>query len=321
MKVSYSLNGQKLDSDHMRVIVGSTHYTGLSPVVNTLQVKGRHGVVVDSLVPRLDAPELTLKVAAWGGDSDSRMARFRSLCLLTPGLTIGRTEETDDGLSRDMLTRAVCTSCEPDDEDERPFQDLRRMTAVFSLPDAFWRSDGYLRQELALTGGRLLRGEIKLPSGGYWTRWAGEANNSKSLMADFFTMWMGEPNNSPSILFDRLPAGWLSDAPIGDMIMRFPAVTSLTVRDPASGTSVTWSGTRENGKPWLYINVSERAAWTSASDSAWSGVGTDVSTNLDYEGEWLEIHPSISAGEYALNIKTTGVSSGSIVVRFRQSWQ
>ena len=191
MKVSYSLNGQKLDSDHMRVIVGSTHYTGLSPVVNTLQVKGRHGVVVDSLVPRLDAPELTLKVAAWGGDSDSRMARFRSLCLLTPGLTIGRTEETDDGLSRDMLTRAVCTSCEPDDEDERPFQDLRRMTAVFSLPDAFWRSDGYLRQEFALTGGRLLRGEIKLPSGGYWTRWAGEANNSESLMADFFTMWMG----------------------------------------------------------------------------------------------------------------------------------
>lgn len=34
----------------------------------------------------------------------------------------------------------------------------------------------------------------------YWTRWAGERNNSPSLLADFYTYWTGAPNNSPSVL-------------------------------------------------------------------------------------------------------------------------
>ena len=45
MKVSYSLNGQPLDSERMRVLVGTTHYTALSPIVDTVQVPGRHGVI------------------------------------------------------------------------------------------------------------------------------------------------------------------------------------------------------------------------------------------------------------------------------------
>ena len=36
MKVSYSLNGHPLDSERMRVIVGTTHYTSLSPIVDTV---------------------------------------------------------------------------------------------------------------------------------------------------------------------------------------------------------------------------------------------------------------------------------------------
>ena len=81
MKVSYSLNGQPLDSERMRVLVGTTHYTALSPIVSTVQVPGRHGVIVGSSIPVLDAPELTVKVAAWGADSDSLIARFRAMCL------------------------------------------------------------------------------------------------------------------------------------------------------------------------------------------------------------------------------------------------
>ena len=80
MKVSYSLNGQPLDSERMRVLVGTTHYTALSPIVDTVQVPGRHGVIVGSSIPVLDAPELTVKVASWGADSDSLIARFRAMC-------------------------------------------------------------------------------------------------------------------------------------------------------------------------------------------------------------------------------------------------
>lgn len=157
MKVSYSLNGQPLDSERMRVIVGTTHYTSLSPIVDMVQVSGRSGVIVGSSIPVLDAPELTIKVAAWGSDSDQLISRFRALCLLSANLMIGRTETTDSGLSRSMSTRAVCTSCEPDD-DERPFQDLRVMTAVFQLPDVYWQGEQWIEKTLPATGGTLVLG-------------------------------------------------------------------------------------------------------------------------------------------------------------------
>lgn len=82
MKVSYSLNGQPLDSERMRVIVGTTHYTSLSPIIDTVQVSGRSGVIVGSSIPVLDAPELTIKVAAWGADSDALISRFRARCCM-----------------------------------------------------------------------------------------------------------------------------------------------------------------------------------------------------------------------------------------------
>ena len=289
MKVSYSLNGQPLDSERMRVLVGTTHYTALSPIVDTVQVPGRHGFIVGSSIPVLDAPELTVKVAAWGADSDSRIARFRAMCLYASKLT------------RSMVTRVVCTSCEPDD-DERPFSDLRVMTAVFQLPDVFWRGVQWQEVTLAASGGRLLPGGVPEPSGkGYWTRWT------------------GLPNNSPSMLFDILPDGWLSNAPIGTLVLRFGAVTGVTIADLVSGTNLMWGGKRDASRPYLFVDAANRKAWTAANADAWSG-GTDVTSGVDWTTEPLQVWPAIDSGDYRLAIKQTGGTDKG-TCRFLQSWE
>lgn len=302
MKVSYSLNGQPLDSERMRVIVGTTHYTSLSPIVDTVQVSGRNGVIVGSSIPVLDAPELTVKVAAWGADSDALISRFRARCLHAAKLTIGKTETLDDGSSRSMSTRAVCTSCEPDD-DERPFSDLRVMTAVFQLPDVFWRGERWQEVMLAASGGRLLPGGVSKPSGkGYWTR------------------WQGLPNASPSELFDILPDGWLSNAPITTLVLRFGAgVTGVTVSDPVSGTNLMWGGQRDASRPYVFIDVANRKAWTAANADAWSG-GTDASNGVDWTTEPLQVWPAIDSGDYRLDIRQTG-GTDKVTCRFLQSWE
>lgn len=301
MKVSYSLNGQSLDSERMRVIVGTTHYTSLSPIVDTVQVSGRSGVIVGSSIPVLDAPELTIKVAAWSADSDTLISRFRARCLHAAKLKIGKTETLDDGSSRSMVTRAVCTSCEPDD-DERPFHDLRVMTAVFRLPDVYWRGEQWQEKTLAATGGLLLAGGVAKPSGkGYWTR------------------WQGLPNASPSELFDTLPDGWLSDAPITTLVLRFGAVTGVTISDPVSGTNLMWGGQRDASRPYLFVDVANRRAWTAANADAWSG-GTDASNGVDWTTEPLQVWPAIDSGDYRLDIRQTG-GADKVTCRFLQSWE
>lgn len=302
MKVSYSLNGQPLDSERIRVIVGTTHYTSLSPIVDTVQVSGRSGVIVGSSIPVLDAPELTIKVAAWGADSDALISRFRARCLHAAKLTIEKTETLDDGSSRSMSTRAVCTSCEPDD-DERPFRDLRVMTAVFQLPDVYWRGVQWQEVTLSASGGRLLPGGVSKPSGkGYWTR------------------WQGLPNASPSELFDILPEGWLSNAPITTLTLRFGAgVTGVTVTDPVSGTNLMWGGQRDASRPYLFVDVANRKAWTAANADAWSG-GTDASNGVDWTTEPLQVWPAIDSGDYRITIKQTG-GTDKVVCRFLQSWE
>lgn len=301
MKVSYSLNGQPLDSERMRVIVGTTHYTSLSPIVDTVQVSGRSGVIVGSSVPVLDAPELTIKVAAWGADSDALISRFRAMCLSAAKLTLGRVETTEDGRSRSMVTRVVCTSCEPDD-DERPSSDLRVMTAVFQLPDVFWRGVQWQEVTLAASGGRLLPGGVSKPSSkGYWTR------------------WQGLPNASSSELFDIMPDGWLSNAPIGILVLRFGAVTGVTISDPVSGTNLLWGGKRDASRPYLFVDVANRKAWTAANVDAWSG-GVDASNGIDWTTEPLQVWPDISSGDYHLAIKQTG-GADKVTCRFLQSWE
>lgn len=302
MKVSYSLNGQPLDSERMRVIVGTTHYTSLSPIVDTVQVSGRSGVIVGSSIPVLDAPELTIKVTAWGADSDALIARFRAMCLYASKLTLGRTETTEGGYSRSMVTRVVCTSCEPDD-DERPFRDLRIMTAVFKLLDVFWRGERWQEAMLAASGGRLLPGGVSKPSSnGYWMR------------------WQGLPNASPSELFDTLPDGWLSNAPITTLTLRLGAgVTGVTVSDPVSGTNLMWGGQRDASRPYLFVDVANRKAWTAANADAWSG-GTDASNGIDWTTEPLQVWPAIDSGDYRLDIRQTG-GTDKVTCRFLQSWE
>lgn len=301
MKVSYSLNGHPLDSERMRVIVGTTHYTSLSPIVESVQVSGRSGIIVGSSIPVLDAPELTIKVAAWGADSDALISRFRARCLHAAKLTIGKTETLDDGSSRSMVTRAVCTSCEPDD-DERPFSDLRVMTAVFLLPDVFWHGVQWQEATLAASGGRLLPGGVSKPSvKGYWTR------------------WQGLPNASPSELFDTLPDGWLSNAPIGTLVLRFGAATGVTISDPVSGTNLMWGGKRDASRPYLFVDVANRKAWTSSDSAAWSG-GTDETGGIDWTTEPLQVWPAIDSGDYRVDIRQTG-GTDKVTCRFLQSWE
>lgn len=301
MKVSYSLNGQPLDSERMRVIVGTTHYTSLSPIVDMVQVSGRSGVIVGSSIPVLDAPELTIKVAAWGADSDALISRFRARCLHAAKLTIGKTETLEDGSSRSMVTRAVCTSCEPDG-DERPFRDLRVMTAVFQLPDVFWRGVQWQEATLAASGGRLLPGGVSKPSvKGYWSR------------------WQGLPNASPSELFDIMPEGWLSNAPITTLVLRFGAATGVTIADPVSGTNLVWGGQRGASRPYVFIDVANRKAWTAANADAWSG-GTDETGGIDWTTEPLQVWPDISSGDYRITIRQTG-GTDKVTCRFLQSWE
>lgn len=296
----YLINGQDLTGEHASLIVGTTHFTSISPRINSVTVNGRNGVMLPAGPMAFDAPEITLKFIANGPDADVLMHRFYRLCRLASSLT--RVErDTVSGWTRRMTAKAVCTSCQPDG-DEIPWDDHRAATAVFKLPDVYWQGEQWQEKTLAATGGLLLAGGVDKASGkGYWTRWT------------------GLPNASPSELFDTIPEGWLSDAPIITLLVRFGMATAVTVTDPASGTNLMWSGTRASGQPYLYLDVANRKAWTSSNAAAWSG-GTDVTSGLDWTGEPLQVWPSAKAGDYRLTIKQSG-STDKVTCRFLQSWE
>lgn len=200
----YLIEGQNLTGDNASLIVGTTHFTSISPRINSVTVNGRNGVMLPAGPVAFDAPEITLKFITNGPDSDVLMHRFYRLCRLASKLT--RVErDTVSGWTRRMTASAVCTSCQPDG-DEIPWDDHRAATAVFQLPDVFWQGEQWQERTLDATGGRLMAGSVAKPSDkGYWTRWA------------------GLPNASPSQLFDTIPEGWLSNAPIGTLVLRFGA--------------------------------------------------------------------------------------------------
>lgn len=273
----YLINGQQLTGEHSSLIVGTTHFTGISPRINSVTVNGRNGVMLPAGPVCFDAPEITLKFIANGPEADVLMHRFYRLCRLASSLT--RVErDTVSGWTRRMTAKAVCTSCQPDG-DEIPWDDHR-----------------------AATGGLLLAGGVSKASGkGYLTR------------------WQGLPNASPSELFDTIPEGWLSNAPITTLLVRFGMATAVTVTDPASGTNLMWGGTRASGQHYLYLDVANRKAWTSSNAAAWSG-GTDVTNGIDWTGEPLQVWPDMSSGDYRLTIKQAG-STDKVACRFLQSWE
>lgn len=297
----YLINGQQLTGEHSNLIVGTTHFTSISPRINSVTVNGRNGVMLPAGPVAFDAPEITLKFITNGSDADTLMHRFYRLCRLASELT--RVErDTVSGLTRRMTASAVCTSCQPDG-DEIPWDDHRAATAVFQLPDVFWFGVQWQEVMLAASGGRLLPGGVSKPSGkGYWTR------------------WQGLPNASPSELFDTLPDGWLSNAPITTLTLRFGAgVTGVTVTDPVSGTNLMWGGQRDASRPYVFIDVANRKAWTADNADAWSG-GTDASNGIDWTTEPLQVWPDISSGDYRLDIRQTG-GTDKVTCRFLQSWE
>lgn len=296
----YLINGQQLTGEHASLIVGTTHFTSISPRIDSVTVNGRNGMMLPAGPVAFDAPEITLKFITDGPDADTLMHRFYRLCRLASSLT--RVErDTSTGLTRRMTASAVCTSCQPDG-DEIPWNDHRAATAVFQLPDVFWRGVQWQEVTLAASGGRLLPGGVSKPSGkGYWTR------------------WQGLPNASPSELFDILPEGWLSNAPITTLVLRFGAATGVTISDPVSGTNLMWGGERDASRPYLFVDVASRRAWTAANADAWSG-GTDASNGVDWTTEPLQVWPAIDSGDYRLDIRQTG-GTDKVTCRFLQSWE
>ena len=119
---------------------------------------------------------------------------------------------------------------------------------------------------------------------------------------------------------ESMPEGWLSDAPITRMLMRFGDQTNVRVADPVSGTDLTWSGTRDSTQPYLYLDISTRRAWTSASDTAWTG-GTDVSGGVDWSGQPLQVWPDDTTGDYRATITQSGGTAGTVICRYYQSWE
>lgn len=296
----YLINGQQLTGEHSSLIVGTTHFTSISPRIDSVTVNGRNGMMFPAGPVAFDAPEITLKFITDGPDADTLMHRFYRLCRLASSLT--RVErDTSTGLTRRMTASAVCTSCQPDG-DEIPWDDHRAATAVLQLPDVFWRGVQWQEVTLAASGGRLLPGGVAKPSSkGYWTR------------------WQGLPNASPSELFDTLPDGWLSNAPITTLVLRFGAVTGVTISDPVSGTNLMWGGQRDASRPYLFVDVANRRAWTAANADAWSG-GTDASNGVDWTTEPLQVWPAIDSGDYRLDIRQTG-GTDKVTCRFLQSWE
>ena len=153
---------------------------------------------------------------------------------------------------------------------------------------------------LPLNGGKVMSGGSVMPSAGY------------------YTFWQGVPNASPSVLSTQLPYS-CGDAPITDMVFRFPkGVTGITVKDTVSGTGITWSGTRVDARPYLYLDAGSLTAWSSDSDSAWSGGSQNETVGLDYlPSGRLQVNPDVS-GDYRIAVKATG--SGNVACRFKRSW-
>ena len=117
---------------------------------------------------------------------------------------------------------------------------------------------------------------------------------------------------------EGMSEGWLSDAPITRMLMRFGDQTNVRVSDPVSGTGLTWSGTRDSAQPYLFLDISTRRAWTSASDSAWAG-GTDVSGGVDWSGQPLQVWPDDTPGDYRVAVTQSGGTVGNVICHYYQS--
>lgn len=162
----YLINGQQLTGERSSLIVGTTHFTSISPRINSVTVNGRSGVMLPAGPVAFDVPEIMLKFITDGSGADALMHRFYRLCRLATSLT--RVEsDTNTGLTRSMTAKAVCTSCQSDG-DEIPWSNHRAATAVFQLPDVFWQGD-WQTASLPASGGVFLDGKAQSGSDGWYS--------------------------------------------------------------------------------------------------------------------------------------------------------
>lgn len=287
----YLINGVPLDGDNCVIEYGSDWLSPISPVVDVVTVPGVHGIAVPPVPPVIGQRTLTMKIGCAGtaGWEETR----RVLRLLTmPRLTL--TRRVPDQLM-DRCADVVLTSLTADDTTVGRYT---RYTAAFSMTSPFWRAPAPTLTALPDDGVLLDASAIPGPA----------------------TWWEGEPNNSVSVLApDGYPDGYMSDAPIDDMIIRVPkGVDAMTLTDPTSGTGISWSGKTTAG--YLYVDPKRLRAWTDGNEAAWEG-GADATAGLDYAAAGpLQIWPDAD-GRYRVDLATHGVPADQkTFIRFFKAW-
>lgn len=303
--VDYALNGVALDSQYCRVTLGSTLFAGVSVSRSKVSAPFRHGTIPSGFAPSFEERSVTLKVTAFragalgradaAGLDSSRLAR---LCT-APSLTLGRRVN-----GRRQQAVVELASLEADDGGT-VLDRLTPFTAVFAMPQVWWRDPVAYDRPVAANGTAFLWPAACRWAQPYWTRWE------------------GEPNNSPSLLIpleSGIPDGMFGDAPVNDLIIRLPkSVSSAAVTDPASNTGVVWQGTASAGA-YTYVDVGNCLAWQSTADHQWTRSGTDVTGGLDYPaGGLLQCWPNPLDNGYRLTSKLTG-SAEPLLVHARRAW-
>lgn len=287
----YLINGVPLDGGNCVIEYGSDWLSPISPVVDVVTVPGVHGIAVPPVPPVVGQRTLTMKIGCAGtaGWEETR----RVLRLLTmPRLTL--TRSMPDQLM-DRCASVVLTSLTADDTTVGRYT---RYTATLSMTSPFWRA-----AEPTLTA---------LPDDGVLL--------DASAIPGPATWWEGEPNNSVSVLAPGgYPDGYMSDAPIDDMIIRVPkGVDAMTLTDPTSGTGISWSGKTTAG--YLYVDPKRLRAWTDGNEAAWES-GADATAGLDYAAAGpLQIWPDAD-GRYRVDLATHGVPADQkTFIRFFKAW-
>ena len=303
--VDYALNGVALDSQYCRVALGSTLFAGVSVSRSKVSAPFRHGTIPSGFAPSFEERSVTLKVTAFragalgradaAGLDSSRLAR---LCT-APSLTLARRV---NGQAQQAVVELA--SLEADDGGT-VLDRLTPFTAVFAMPQVWWRDpNAYDRQVAANTTDWLWPSAVQWRQE-YWTRWSGTANDSPSLLIP---------------LSSGIPDGMFGDAPVTDPIIRLPkGVSSASVTDPTSNTGVIWQGA-VNANAYTYVDVGNCLAWQSTADHQWTQSGTDVTGGLDYPaGGLLQCWPNPVDNGYRLTSKITG-SGEPLLVHVRRAW-
>ncbi|PJM80014.1 hypothetical protein [Bifidobacterium scaligerum] len=315
--ITHYINGVRIDESFCSIQQGSTLLAAISPNRTVTTAPGRHGSIPTGLPPVFPERTVTLNCKTFGNKYRAGLERLARMCT-APSVTLGR--RFDDGPMQE--TAAELTSFAADDDSLHPGISVS-FTAVFAMPQVWWRDPQAYDRPLASNATASLWPAARTWTQKYWTRWSGEANNSTSLLADFVTMWMGEENNSTSLLIplaDGVPDGMFGDAPVTDLILRLPkGVTSATVTDPVSNTGVIWQG-NANANMFTYVDCGNSQAWQSTNDHQWTKSGSDVTGGLDYPaGGMLQCWPSPTDNGYRLATKLTG-SADPLLAHVRRAW-